>query len=124
MISRYRSYCGQAGEPVFSRANNFRAQVRQHEIDGRADGIGIGIEAQKLVGSAVRAWGVGAHAESVRDGLEVFLFFVDRFLRAPPPRLVDKWAVRGIHQPDDAVVDGAGKIGREVRDFILLAEFW
>ena len=30
--------------------------------------------------------------------------------------------VRGIHQADDSVIDGAGQIGGEVGDFVLLTE--
>src|ERR1700730_8883456 len=45
-------------------------------------------------------------------------------LRAPPPCLVDERTVCGIHQADDAVVDGAGEIGGEIGEFVMLAEFW
>src|SRR6266403_3183304 len=44
-------------------------------------------------------------------------------LRAPPPRLMDEGSVRGIHQADDAVVDGARQVGGEVGEFVMLAEF-
>src|SRR6266853_4311150 len=44
-------------------------------------------------------------------------------LRAPPPCLVDEGTVCGIHQADDAVVDGAGQIGGEIGEFVVLAEF-
>src|ERR1700681_4260015 len=44
-------------------------------------------------------------------------------LRAPPPRLMDEGAVRWIHQADDAVIDGAGKVGGEVGEFVVCAEF-
>src|SRR3981189_786039 len=44
-------------------------------------------------------------------------------LRAPPPRLMDEGAVRGIHQADDSVIDGAGQVGGEIREFVVLAEF-
>src|SRR6266446_9586325 len=45
-------------------------------------------------------------------------------LRAPPPRLVDERAVRGIHQSDDAMVDGARQVGGEIGEFVMLAELW
>src|SRR6266478_1235538 len=45
-------------------------------------------------------------------------------LRAPPPRLVDEGAVRGIHQSDDAMVDGARQVGGEISEFVMLAELW
>src|SRR5260370_23356659 len=44
-------------------------------------------------------------------------------LRAPPPRLVDERAVRGIHQSDDAMIDGARQVGGEIGEFVMLAEF-
>lgn len=46
-------YGGEAREPVFPGANDLRTEVRQHKIDGRGDRVGIGVETQKLVGSAV-----------------------------------------------------------------------
>src|SRR5215469_1727476 len=45
--------CRQAGEPVLTGANYFSANVGQNEIDGCGYGIGVGVEAQKLVGSRV-----------------------------------------------------------------------
>src|SRR5208337_4480578 len=104
LVARDGSDGGQAGEPVFSGANDFRTQVGQDEIDGRGDRIGVGVEAQKFVGSAVGTGRVRAHAKSVRDRLEILPLLVNRFLGAPPPRLVDERAVGGIHQSDYAVV--------------------
>src|ERR1035441_8697826 len=48
---------------------------------------------------------------------------MNRFLRAPPPRLVNEGTVRGIHQSDDAVVDRTRQVGGEVGEFVVLAEF-
>src|SRR6266446_3544417 len=36
---------------------------------------------------------------------------------------MDEGAVRGMHQADDAVVDGAGQVGGEIGEFVVLAEF-
>src|SRR5438445_550526 len=44
-------------------------------------------------------------------------------LRAPPPRLMDEGAVCGIHQADDAMIDGARQVGGEIGEFVVLAEF-
>ena len=33
-------------------------------------------------------------------------------------------SVRGIHQPDDAVIDAAGQIGGQVGEFVFVAECW
>ena len=56
-------------------------------------------------------------------GSKFFCFSWIEFLRAPPPGLVDEGAVGGIHEADDAVVDGAGQVGGEVGEFVVLAEF-
>src|ERR1019366_9831938 len=77
----------------------------------------------ELVGSAVGAGRVRAHAKPVGNGFEVLPLLVNRFLRAPPPRLVNEGAVCGIHQADDAVVDGARQVGSEIGEFVMLAEF-
>src|SRR5208282_1795267 len=114
---------GQACEPVLTGANNFRPQIRQDEIDSRGNRIGVGVKTQKFVGSTVGAGRVCAHAKSKGNGFKVFLLFVNRLLRAPPPRLVNEGAVRGVHQADDAVVDGAGQIGSEIGEFVVRAEF-
>src|ERR1700674_280437 len=37
---------------------------------------------------------------------------------------MDEGAVCGIHQADDAVVDGARQVGGEIGEFVMLAEFW
>ena len=63
-----------------------------------------------------------AHAEAVGDGLEGFLLLVDAVAVAPPPGLVDKRPVSGIHQPDDAVVHSARQFGREIGDLVFVAE--
>src|SRR5690242_12472355 len=43
---------------------------------------------------------------------------------APPPGLVDKWAMRGVHQPNDAVVDADRHFGLQVSKFVLLTELF
>src|SRR5215472_15219861 len=63
-----------------------------------------------------------AHAEAGGDGLEPLLFFVNAVAGAPPPGLVHKWPMRRIHQSDDAVVDGAGKIDAQIGGLELVAE--
>src|SRR5215472_15716249 len=63
-----------------------------------------------------------AHAKAVRDGLEILLLLVDGMPGAPPPRLVDEWPMRGIHQPDDAVIDRAGQVSGEVSKLVVIAE--
>ena len=115
---------GQAGEPVFSGANGFGANVGQDEIDGGGDGIGVGVEAQQLVGRGVGAGRVRAHAKAVGDGLEVLLLLVNAVLGAPPPGLVNERAVRGVHEADDAVVDADGHFGLQVGELVFAAEFF
>ncbi len=53
----------------------------------------------------------------------MFFFFVDALSRAPPPGLMNKGAMRRIHQSNDAVIDVAGKIGGQVRRAKARAEF-
>ena len=43
----------QAGKPIFSGADGFGAQVGENEVDGGCDGVGVGVEAEKLVGRGV-----------------------------------------------------------------------
>ena len=50
---------------------------------------------------------MGAHAEAVGDGFELFLFLVNAVAGTPPPCLVNKRAVSWIHQADDDVVHAA-----------------
>ena len=64
---------------------------------------------------------MGAHAESVGDGLEIFLLLVDAVAAAPPPRLVNERSVRGIHEADDAVIDADGHVGGEIGEFVHAA---
>src|SRR5690349_13341123 len=65
-----------------------------------------------------------AHAEAVRDRLELLLLFVNAVPGAPPPRLMHKWSVRRVHQADDAVIDAARQIGAEICGLIFVAEHW
>ena len=44
---------GEAGEPVFSCADGFGADVGEDEINRCGDRVGVGVEAQKLVGRGV-----------------------------------------------------------------------
>src|SRR5579862_4335049 len=60
---------------------------------------------------------MGTHAEAHGNRFEVFLLFVNAVTGPPPPRLMNKRSVRRIHEPDDAVIDTAGKIGGQMRDF-------
>ena len=52
------------------------------------DGIGGGVEAQKLVGRGIRAGGMRAHAKTVRNRLKVLLLLMDTVAAAPPPGLM------------------------------------
>ena len=53
LVARNRRDRGQAGKPVFPRANGFGPDVGKDEVDGGGDRVSIGIEAQKLVGRGV-----------------------------------------------------------------------
>jgi hypothetical protein len=124
LIARDGRDGGERRKPVLPGADGFPAQVGQNEVDGRGDGVGVGVEAQKLVGRAVGAGRVRAHAESVGESARSFSASRGSVLRAPPPGLMNERAVRGIHEADDAVVDAAGQVGGEVGELVVLAEFW
>ena len=63
-----------------------------------------------------------AHAETHGDRLKVLLLLVDAVAAPPPPRLVNKWSVRRIHEADDAVVHTTGQFGSQVGDIVHAAE--
>src|SRR6266566_3943277 len=63
-----------------------------------------------------------AHAEAVGDWLKLFLFLMNAMARAPPPRLMDEWPVRGIHKADDSVVHIARQTGAQVGSLVFFAE--
>ena len=46
----------------------------------------------------------------IGDGLEMLFFFVDAVPAPPVPRLVHERSVRGIHQPDNSLVDVGGHV--------------
>ena len=111
------SDCGATGEPVTAGADLFEALVGQNEIDPGGGKL-AGEELQDFVRRAVRRGRVRAHAKTVRNGLELFLFFADAVTAAPPPGLVHERAMRRVHQSDDGLIDAAGKIGAKMRDCV------
>src|SRR5437016_13358553 len=64
------------------------------------------------------------HAETVWNGLEILFLFVNAVLAAPPPRLVNERAVRGIHQADDAVVDADRHLRLQIGQLVFRREFF
>src|SRR5208282_3769287 len=81
------------------------------------------VDAKELVGRGVTAWGVGAHAKALGNGLEALGLLADGAAGAPPPGLVDEGSVGGVHEPDDAVIDVAGQVGGEEGGAVAGAEF-
>src|SRR4051794_3511939 len=65
-----------------------------------------------------------AHPEAPGNGFEMFLLFVDALALAPPPGLMDKRPVRGIHEADDSVVNAYRHVGGEVCRLKFAAEFF
>src|SRR5712691_975582 len=63
-----------------------------------------------------------AHPESVPDWLKLFFLFVNAVPASPEPRLVHKRPMRGIHQPDDPVVNVGRQLARKMRNLVLLTE--
>ena len=88
------------GEPMRAAADLFGAHVGQLEIDLRRNLFAV--KTQKFIRAAVGRRRVRAHAESVGNRLERFLFFADAAAAAPPPRLVHEGTMRRVHQTDDA----------------------
>ena len=78
---------GQSREPSFAAAHCFKTQVGQDEINGGLDLVASfgARESHEFVRRAVGRGRVRAHAEAVRDGLEVLFFFVNAVAAAPPP---------------------------------------
>src|SRR5579872_1352226 len=63
------------------------------------------------------------HPKTIGNGVKIFLLLVNTVLTAPPPRLVHEWAVRGIHETDNAMVDADGHFSLQVGQFVFAAEF-
>src|SRR5947208_955205 len=63
-----------------------------------------------------------AHTEAVGNRLELLLLFVDAVPRSPPPSLMNKRPVRGIHQTDDSVIHIAGQICGQVCSLKFVSE--
>src|SRR5690242_18748676 len=64
------------------------------------------------------------HAEPIRNRFELLLLLVDAVPRAPPPCLVHKRPVRGIHETDNSVIDSAWQTGGEVRRLVRIRKGW
>ena len=62
------------------------------------------------------------HAEAVRDGLKLFLLFVDAAAAPPEPGLMNERSVRRIHQADNSVIDVRRQFAGQMRDFEFIAE--
>jgi len=67
---------------------------------------------------------VSGHAEAVGDRLEILLLLVDAVLGAPPPGLMDKGSVSGVHEADDTVIDADGHFGLKVSELVFCAELF
>ena len=62
------------------------------------------------------------HAKAVGNRLEDLLFLVDAAASPPPPRLVHEWPVSRVHQPDNAVVDAARQVSKQLLPLVGVAE--
>jgi hypothetical protein len=61
---------------------------------------------------------VRAHAKALGYRLKVFVFFVNAVSGTPPPSLMNKWTMRGIHKPDDAVIDADRHFRLQIGEFV------
>ena len=57
----------------------------------------LAVDAQQLVRRAVGGGRMRRHTKALRNGLEVFLFFMDAVAGTPPPGLMHKRPVCRIH---------------------------
>src|SRR2546425_11881747 len=111
---------GAAGEPLRAGADFLKAHVGQHELDLGGDRFAV--HSQNSVKGAVRRRRVGANAKAVGDGFEHLLFLVNALAAPPPPGLVDERPVGRVHEPDNAVVNVAWKLCRQMSDAVAWAE--
>src|SRR5712692_1196438 len=116
----WRHRCS-AGEPHLPAAVFFRADIRQHKVDRGRHRL-AGNFLQQLVRRAVRARRMRAHPESVRNRLELLGFLVNARTFPPEPRLMHKRSMRGVHQPDNSVVNVRRQLARKMRDLEFVAE--
>ena len=65
---------------------------------------------------------MGADAKAAGDGFEHLLFLGNALTAPPPPSLVDERPVGRVHEPDNAVVNVARKLGRQMSDAVAWAE--
>src|SRR5690348_10142273 len=61
-----------------------------------------------------------AHAEAIRDRLELLLLFMDAVASAPPPGLMHERPVRRVHEPNDSMINAAGQVGGKIRRLVFL----
>src|ERR1700759_5230253 len=77
---------------------------------------------QNLIRCAVSRRRVRTHAKAIGNRLELFGFVANAVPSAPPPCLVDERAVRGIHEPDDGLIDSAGEISPKLHRLMPCTE--
>src|SRR5882724_496457 len=120
-IPPHRRHRRPAGKPHLSALIDLRAQVRQHKIDRRCHRL-PGDFLQQLIGRAVRTRRMRAHAETVRNRLELLGFLVNAPALPPEPRLVHERPVCWVHQSDDPLIHMRWQLARKMRDLIFVAE--
>ena len=120
VLGVYGCYGGAAREPFAAAMNLLKPHVRQHELDSRSHRVAI--YAEQFVRAAIRRRLVGADAKSVRDGLKDLFLLLDAVPAAPPPSLVHKRSVCGVHEADNPVIDMHWKVCRKAHDPVMSAK--
>ncbi|CAE6715881.1 hypothetical protein NSPZN2_11445 [Nitrospira defluvii] len=105
LLLPHRRHGGTRGDEHRSALHELKPLIGEDEVDGRRQRPAVEF-VEELVRPAVFGRRVRHHPEPVGDGLEGLCLVVHAGLGSPPRALVDEGAVRGIHEPDDAVVDG------------------
>src|ERR1700688_4371040 len=119
--AEHRGDRGPTGKPQLPAPDLLGPDIGQNKVDGGSHRLPR-IFPQHAVRRAVRAGRVGAHPESIRNRLKLFFLLVNTVSAAPVPRLMHKRPVRGVHQPDNSLVDMRRQIACEVRDSVFFAE--
>lgn len=120
-IAPYRGHRRPARKPQLPAPYLFRPDIRQNKIDRRRHRLAR-IFLQHPVRCAVRARSMRTHPKSIRNRLELFLFFMDAAPTAPIPRLVYKRPVRRVHQSNNSLVYMRRQLASQMRNPIFPTE--
>jgi hypothetical protein len=119
--SRNRRHRSQTRKPLFPSPDRLIPSIRQHKINLRRNRLPI--NPKQFIRRRIRTGSMRRHPKSrvspiilaVFQWLEVFLFLMNTRPAPPPPSLVHKRPMRGVHQPDNPMVHIARQLRRQMR---------